>query len=161
MPSWWDTDLHVNGTFSANNMAIPANAVGDAQVAAGIGAQKLGHEHSRTRSQASGVNNATTTEVIFVARNAGTVVRFGAGHQAVATGTGNTTIDLHKNGVSILNAVITLTNQAVNTLVTAALGAGAVYAANDVFKVIIVATPGTGIAGQGVFSDFRARELGT
>src|SRR4051812_30646721 len=95
-------------------LPIPANSVGDAQVATppaagqGVAANKVIHQHEITYAQESATNAASEKKTIHVCRNAGTLLDFRAGAVVLLTGADTCTVDLLKNGVSVLTAVISL-----------------------------------------------------
>ena len=147
------SDLHVQGRISAESWTVPASSVSNAAVAsdAAIEASKLQHQYLRGYSQP---NSAATsvTQVIHVAKAAGTVEHFDAGSIAKAVGDSTVTVDLKKNGVSILSPVITLDNANSNRVAEAGTISAAAYASGDVFEVTTVATVGTGTLPTGVFA---------
>lgn len=117
-----DGDFHVAGNLSANTMTIPDGAISNAKVvaSAGIVASKLQHQHRRGYGQP---NTAATTEtrsiaVIFGAT--GTLFDFRAGSIAKAVGDSTVTVDLKKNGASVLNTIITLDTANTNRVAEAA-----------------------------------------
>jgi hypothetical protein len=105
-------DFHFNGALSAKTFSPPASSVGNNAIAAnaGIAATKLQHRHEKTYSQP---NTTTTAEtrILHVVKGANaTVQNFRAGSIAPAIGGATVTVDLKKNGSSILTSVITLDN---------------------------------------------------
>src|SRR4051794_22602097 len=105
-------DVLITGTLTVQGpLNVPAGTFSDTHIAAGaaIQATKLIHDVYKTLNQP---NSAATTETrsIYQARSAGTVIEIGAGSIAAAIGAATVTIDLKKNGASILTGVITLDN---------------------------------------------------
>jgi hypothetical protein len=150
----------VGGILSATTMVIPANSVGDDQVEAdaGIAASKLEHESHATFAQAN-TSAADETRIIYVAHAAGEVLEFKAGSIAAAVGDSTVTVDLKKNGTTILSSVITLDNGNTARVVEAGtLVASPTYVAGDVFEVVIDATVGTGTLPTGVFGSMVVNE---
>ena len=81
----------------------------------------------------------------------GTILNFEAGSIAVAVGDSTVTIDLLKDGVTCLSAVITLdTGNTVYTPEAATITVPA-FAQTDVLTVTITATVGTGTLPTGVY----------
>lgn len=146
-------DLFVNGNLRAISAQLPTSAVTNASVVAGAGidATKLQHQHNKTFSQP---NTAATTEtkVIHVAYGAGTVIAFRAGSIAIAVGGATVTLDLKKNGTTVLSAVITLDTGNVARVAEAGTVSVTAYAAGDVFEVVATATAGGGTLPTGLFA---------
>jgi hypothetical protein len=68
------------------------------------------------------------------------------------------TVDLRKNGTTILTSVITISvAQAAYARVAGAI-ASAAYIAGDVFELVVTATAGGGTLPQGLFVDTVLRE---
>lgn len=119
------------------------------------------HQHAQRYSQP---NTAATTEtkVVHVCQGtSGTVRKFSAGSIVVALTTATVTVDLRKNGTTILTAPITLNNAntarvAVNA--TLASAGAAALVAGDVLEVVITATASGGTLPTGVFTALRVDE---
>lgn len=153
-------DTSINGNISANSMTPIANSVTNAsvQVGAAVDGAKLG---SILRKMYSQPNVAATSErrVIYRAHAAGTVLNFRAGSIAIAVGAATVTLDLKKNGVSILTVVITLdTANVAFVSEEATLTGGAPYAVGDVFDVTVTATAAGGTLPTGVYAEFVSNE---
>jgi hypothetical protein len=125
---------------------------------ANLAASKLQHQYAKTFSQP--LTAATSeTRVIHVCKGAvGEVVAFKAGSIGVAVGNATVTVDLKKNGVSILTAVITLDVGNTTYIVEEAALSFTALAAGDVLSVTTVATIGTGTLPTGVFAEAVLRE---
>lgn len=80
-----------------------------------------------------------------------TVLQFAAGSIAKAVGDSTVTIDLKKNGSSILSAVITLDSGNTNRLLETATLSSTALVAGDWLEIVITATVGTGTLPTGVF----------
>lgn len=152
-------DLHVGGHLGANSMTLAANSVNNAtvQASAGISASKLEHQHRQIFEQP---NTAATSEtrVIHVARGAGTIIKFSAGSIAIAAGAATVTVNLLKNGVSILSGAITLDTGNVAYTPENGTVSNTAVAAGDVFTVTTVATAGGGTLPTGVFASLDLSE---
>jgi hypothetical protein len=104
-----DGDLQGLGEISCQTLSIPAGTIVDADVnaAAAIGHTKLEHQHRITYGQNGTV--AADTRVIFVCRGtSGEVVAVKAGCIGVESGGNSCTVDVQKNGTSVLTGAITL-----------------------------------------------------
>lgn len=155
------TDLYVSGNLASKSFTPAAGCITDAAVQqnAGIQATKLQHQYEKGLAQASNVNAASQRQPIHVVYGANaTIVEFEAGAIVPITGNDTVTVDLWKNGSSVLTAAITLNNtQSARQLVAASL-ASTTAVAGDVFEVNIVYTHNTGTAPQGVFCQMVIQE---
>lgn len=147
-------DYFFTGNLRAGSMTAANNSVRDAQVAAGadVGADKLVHRHQCPFDQP---NTAATSETRVIHRcygATGTIRGFHAGSIVAATGNSTVTVDLRKNGTTVLSAVITLDNA--NTARVAEAGSVSVttLVQGDVLEVVTVATVGTGTLPTGLFA---------
>lgn len=159
----FEEDLFVRGTLVPSAITLPQNSITSGeQVKAGanIPADKTEQRFFPNWSQP---NSAATTETrtLFVARRSGTVNEVLAGSIAAAIGDSTVTLDVKKNGTTILSAVITLDNS--NTARVAELGAisgGGTFVAGDWFETVITATVGTGTLPTGVFVQLEVDQNG-
>ena len=159
----FNEDLTVRGVLSASTVALPANAITSStqvQAGANLNADKLEQRFFPHWAQP---NSAATTETrtLFVARRAGTVNEVIAGSIAAAIGDSTVTLDVKKNGSTILSAVITLDSGNTARIVESGTidGAGT-FVAGDWFEVIITATVGTGTLPTGVFIQMEVDQDG-
>ena len=153
--------MAVQGNFSASGMSLPAASVLDAQVAASaaIGYSKLNRLRSRIYAQPN-IAAVTETKVIEVYRSvgAGTIIDFSAGVLAAAVGAATVTIDLKKNGTTILAGLLTIDNTlAINTL-KFNTPSSLTLAINDVLTLVITAAAGGGTLPTGLFINVRYSE---
>ncbi len=153
-------DLQVTGNLSSGSMTIADSAVTNAKVAAaaGIEASKLQHQYIQKYSQPNTTATAVT-QAVHVATGAGVVESFAAGSIAACTGDATITVDLKKNGTTMLTAVITL--DSANTAYVAEAGAisgGGTYAAGDVLTIVVTVNAGTGALATGLFAAACLRE---
>jgi len=160
-PTRIEGDVFVAGNVRAVSMTVPAGAVDDQAVAAGadIAATKLRHEHRPVYAQESATAAASEARVLHAVRGvAAEAVAFVAGAVVPAVGDSTVTVDLLKNGASILTAAITLSvAQAAYEIVAGAI-ASAALVAEDVLEVQIVATVGGGTLPKGVFAALSVHE---
>lgn len=156
-----DGDVQVRGNLRCVTINLPATCVGDAQVSGSspITASKLQHQHSKTFAQANGSAAVAERRVIHIAYGAaGTVLAFRTGVVTVATGDSTVTVDLYKNGASILSATVTIDNTKAAFARTTATLSSASYVAGDIFEVVLTVSAGTGTLPQGLFADFVTTE---
>lgn len=156
-----------NVQFSTVNMPTGTNAaVGDAEVKTGakIDASKLRRRMHARYSQGN-VAAVSETRVLHIAYGAvGEVKAVRVSNIARATGNSTVTVNVRKNGTTILTGVITLTDinpgsatygVAVGTVVSSPANS---YVAGDVFDCVIVATVGTGTLPTGLSIDLMLDE---
>lgn len=160
MPSLHDGDLKVRGAFSADSISLPNGSITDTTISsfAAISAAKLQHQHQPCGGQPN-TAAADETRALHVAQAVGTVEGFSAGSIVKAIGDATVTIDLHKNGVSILDSPITLNSSSANRVAQAATIDGGNLVAGDLLEVVIDATIGTGTLPTGLFWAAKIREL--
>jgi hypothetical protein len=107
-------------------------------------------QHNKTYRQNG--NAAAATEVIHEARGtAGRIRAVRAGSVVAATGNSTATIDVRKNGTTVLSGTIVLDNA--NTAYVSEAGTLSVtsLAAGDVLTVVITVSAGTGTLPTGLF----------
>jgi hypothetical protein len=156
----FEGDVFVAGTLAGTVTTPSAGSVTNTAVAAlaGIDQSKLQHQHRDDYAQP---NTAATTETkprAVVYGVTGSLLSFKAGSIAACIGAATITVDLKKNGVSVLSAPITLNNA--NTARVAVVGtiSSAGLVAGDLLEVVVTATAGGGTLGTGVFAETRWKE---
>ena len=148
-------NMVVDGHFSPKTMDIPANTIVDADVAsnAALEATKLRHQHRQVYAKESGTVAVTERFVVHVARGAGTVELFEAGSVTLCTVDATITVDLLKNGATVLSSTFVLDTG--NTARVAEVGtldaAKVAYIDGDVFEMDFVAAAAAGVLGDGSF----------
>ena len=155
-----DGNLYVVGDLNSRTRTYPAGSISDAAIAAGaaIAATKMKHQHHLTYAQDSGATAADEERVIHVVYGAtGTSVSFEVGCIVTNDGECTITIDLLKNGTTVLSAapVITSSHSAYE-LVTGTIGTASLVD-GDVLEITIV-TAGTDTVGLGAFASLVLRE---
>jgi hypothetical protein len=145
-------DVVIGGTLAANTITLSANSVTDAKVAsaADIAATKLRHQHRAMWQQP---NTAATAEtrVLHLAYGDGDIISVKAGSIAAAIGDSTVTIDIKKNGTTILSGTIQLDNA--NSAYVAEAGSLSVltFVAGDVLTAHITISAGSGTLPTGVY----------
>lgn len=145
-------DLQVTGRIYGGSMTLPAGSVSDAGVAAdaAIAASKLVHYYKPVWSQPNTTATAET-RTLFRATAAGEVLAVWAGSIVAATGDSTVTIDVKKNGTTILSASIVLDNANTARVAEAGTIAGtATLASGDWVEAAITISAGTGTLPTGV-----------
>lgn len=158
-----DGDLFVTGTLQPTLFNAPASCIGDQNVngSSPLQVSKSYQQYKRSLQQdyQAAAVAASSKPIIHVAQAAGSVYLIRAGLVVPCLGAAIVTIDLKKNGASILSSVLTLNLSGIAYITSSGLVAVANYVANDVFELTIVATAGGGTLGQGLFVDTVFREL--
>jgi hypothetical protein len=155
----------VTGNFSSGSFTAPTIPfVGDAQVkpAAGISASKVQTRISKIiadNNSAAASSYRRTIWRVFGATCAVQSFRIGIAGTA-AVGAATVTVDLLKNGVTILTATVVINNSVAQYgSVAASLAAGAAsLVAGDVLDVAITAAAGGGTLPNGFFATLVAYE---
>ena len=153
-----DGDLFVNGRISSTGLTAPASSITNSNIAAaaGIDSSKLDHRFRKHYNQNSTASSATVA--IHIANAAGSVNGIKAGSVAACSGAATITINLLKNGASILTGVIQLDNGNTARVSESGAFASTTYASGDFFELVIVATAGGGTLGTGLLVDVEFDE---
>ena len=153
-------DTHVDGTLTAKALNIPSGTVdnSDVQGGAGIEASKLEHQFQKEFAQESSATPTTETKVVHVVRGAtADFVSFACG--MVDTGTsGSVTVDVKKNGTSILSSPVTVDfNDADRAILTGTITTTTAVV-GDVIEITITdsSSDGSGAFGQIVIREDAA-----
>lgn len=153
-------DLYVYGNLSSKTVTLPDGGITNAMIAAatGIDATKVDHQHRGIFSQPN-TTATSETKIVHVCYGAtGTVVAFKAGSIVANIGAATVTLDLKKNGATILSAVITLDSANTTYVVEAGTINSAALVAGDVLTVVTVATAGGGTLATGLFAAVTVNE---
>lgn len=157
-------DVIQKGLFVPDSITMPANSVPDAAIPAGanVSADKV---EARVYAGWSQPNTTATAEVrsLFVAKRAGTVTDVLAGSIAKAVGDSTVTVDVRKNGTTILSSTVVLDNANTNRVgeVASLNSAATAFVAGDWFETVITISAGTGTLPTGVFVQLEARQNAT
>ena len=154
-------DLLVQGAINAQAISLPDNSVYDRHILAGanIAATKLQQSPRVTYSQDLGQTAQAAEEVLhFVYGSVGTLVRFCAGMVTPCSGDATVTVDLRKNGTSVLQSPITLDSSQSGYETVNAIFSTTSVAAGDVLSIHISVNAGTGSLGSGLFGYLTLHE---
>ena len=155
MGSRIDGNFIFRGIIQFLNIILPNGCVADKHigVAAAVQASKLQHQHRSGYAQESATTAAAETRIVHVVHGtSGLAKAVKAGCVVPCVGDATITVDLLKNGVSILTAAISLTSaQAAYALVDGVIDTDTL-AAGDVLEMAVAVAPGTGTLGEGVFA---------
>jgi len=151
--------LTVYGPLQCSSFSPPPSCVVDASVAtpsggaAGIGTSKMNHRQHVKYGQANGAAVTETRPIWITYGTVGLLKAFRAGSIAAAVGAAVVTVDLYKNGATVLSAPITLNSSSAARIAAAATITTTTTAAGDWFDLVITSTPGGGTAPTGVFAE--------
>jgi hypothetical protein len=149
------SDVQVLGTITGNAITVPSGTITNAMVnaAANIGASKMQHEFLATYAQESATNAVSEQRVVHAAKGAtATITQFGAGAVVLLTGADTCTVDLLKNGASILTAVISLLSSDTIRVIKFATLSSTSLVVGDVLEVKTVVSHTSGTLPKGVFA---------
>jgi hypothetical protein len=124
---------------------------------------RLRHQHRAALDQAGTAVGETRWVYRCDAANGAVVDSFNAGLLVIPTGNATVTVDLQKNGVTLLTAPIVLdsTNTAgvaeAGTLVAAPT---TTLTTDDRLTIVVTVAAGTGVLGSGLFAEARVDESG-
>lgn len=154
-------DLFVNGAFRAKTASLPSSSITNSNVVAGAGisASKLQHQHQHVYAQEGTNASASARQILHVVVGAtGTVESIKATLTTACIGAATITVDLKKNGTTILSAVISFSSSdAAFTLKAGTISTPAVVV-GDVLEIVVVATAGGGTLGKGIAAVLKIRE---
>lgn len=155
-----DQDVHINGTLTARAFTPPANCITAASIPVGAGIESTKTVHRHRKHYAISGTAASVTIPIHIAKAAGNVLSLEAGSIAIAVGSATVTINLLKNGSSILSGgtAITLDSSNVARTLEAATISSAAYVDGDFFELVIVATASGGTIPTGLIVDVEFDE---
>jgi hypothetical protein len=158
-----DGDYHVTGTLSMGRLAAPAASITNTMIAPGasgsyILSTKVQQQWQKTYAQPNTTATTETRVVHVVYGAAGTILGFRAGSIVANLTTATVTVDLKKNGVSVLTAVITLDNANTARVAEAGTLSTTALVAGDVLEVVITATAAGGTLATGVFCQVELTE---
>lgn len=145
-------DVNVRGALSAQVINYPAGSIVNADVnaAAAIAATKLQQQRNITYQQLNGANAAAESKQVYRVNGAtATLQAFKASCVGVPGGDRTCTIDLHKNGVSILSATIQLDSGSVAYTAESGTFSSTSLVAGDVLTVVVTVggSSGTHVTG--------------
>lgn len=139
-----DSDVLITGAlYPAGGVTLPASSVADSQVAtaAGISALKLEHLNNIDLALTDHATNAAAVrKVIYGAENPGTIDKFECFVTVAAGATTTITVDLYKNGSSVLSSAISFTSSLTAYTKSAGTVSSATFTDDDVFEVVVTVT---------------------
>lgn len=154
-----NNDLLVNGAIYASRYVFPTGAVTNAAIvaAAAIDATKSQQQYQPCFGQ-NGTAVAERKVIHLVQGATATIVSFKCGVRVACSGNATITVDLLKNGVSVLSAAEVLDlNDAAFAITTPVVSTTGGVVTN-VYEVNVTVNAGTGTLGQGLFAQMTIRE---
>lgn len=153
-------NMYVDGALGAKSLSVPAGSIVDASVnaAAAIAATKCKQRRHKNYAQPNTTATAETRVIHTVYGATGTVQSFKAGSIGANVGAATITVDLKKNGTTILSAAISLTSSTSALAEVAGTISSAGLVEGDVLTVVTTATAGGGTLGTGLFAEIVVDE---
>jgi hypothetical protein len=152
-------NLHVVGRITSESMTIPDSTVTDDTVAsdAGIGAEKLQHQYQPRYFQ-SGTAAAATAVLHVVQGDTATLMAVDVGSVVAAVGDSTVTVDVKKNGTTVLSGTVQLDSG--NSAYVPEAGTVSVSNAvdGDVYTAVVTVSAGTGTLPTGLYVALKIRE---
>lgn len=158
----WPGSMHVAGTLTADEWGLGTSIMKDENVAgdAAISCLKVQQQYIHRYVQDHGAVVATKRSPLFVAFGDGVVTQLDAGLILPNVGAATVTIDIEKNGTTILSATLELDNtNGVREMIAGSIDLDEDnYVAGDFFEIVVTAAAGGGTLGQGLFVRLVTRE---
>lgn len=153
MASRIEGDIQYTGNIRfSGDVQLPADVVGDSHwdaddpLAYTNQQQKIAKHYSQ-----SGTIASATVPIHVVHGTTGGAIAIKAGSISACTGPATVTIDLKKNGTTVLTGVITLDNgNTARVMEAGTLVASPTNAAGDFYELVITATASSGTLGTGL-----------
>jgi hypothetical protein len=142
-------------------VALPANSIGDGNVSPNdpLDCDKVRHQYAGLMAQPHGTAATAQRQIVRVVQGAGEIVSVNTTVSVAATGDSKVTIDVKKNGTTVLDSTYVIDNgDAAYDLVPGDLVASPTVAAGDVIEVVQTVSLGTGTLPQGVATVVEFRE---
>lgn len=156
----FDTDIYVRGRLRCDQLDVPNDSITNENFDANnpLEAVKQEHQYRVNVRQNHGGAVVARRETVHVAYSDGDVVGVRMQVSVAAIGDSEVTIDVLKNGVSILTAPKVIDN-ALTAYTTDVAGiASAPYVEDDNFEIQVTVAAGTGTLPQGLFVELVLRE---
>jgi hypothetical protein len=158
-----EEDLYYAGAVKFKDITVNAGSIDDNAIDtnAGIAYTKLEHEH-RVHYAQPNTTATSETKAVYRCRGAtGTIIGVAAGSIAACVGDSTVTIDVKKNGTTVLASTIVL--DSANSAYTAETGSLSVtsLAAGDVLTVVVTVSAGTGTLATGLYVSLSVAEDAT
>lgn len=150
----------IQGTLTASGFVAPSGCITPSNIATpaaggnGIDISKLNHRNKAPYSQPEGTAVVTETRIIAITHGTvGVIVALNAALKVACVGAATITIDLKKNGTSVLSSVLTFTSSTPAMTAESGTITTTATAIGDIFELVITATAGGGTLGQGLYAE--------
>jgi hypothetical protein len=146
-------DCYVNGTLMSSVLVPSSGCISDSHIgsAANLDPAKA-RRRFRAKYSTDGVPTSVTIPLHVVqSANGATAISIVAGVIVVPTGDYTITVDLLKNGTTILSAAVVLSSSSTEYTVQAGTITGATLAVDDWLDVDITVAGSSGTQGEGLF----------
>jgi len=154
-------DMVVQGVLTPQGFNPPAACIPNAAITGPIQASNLRQQYVKGFAQTKGAGAAVAQrQIVHVVRGATATLTFlRAVLQQANVGGATVTVDLYKNGSSILSATMTITNAtAAYTVVSTSAFTSTALVAGDVLEIVVTVATGGGTLGQGLQVDVEFNE---
>ncbi len=155
-----DGDVVIRGSLTVTGTQTQPVGLTNSNIASGaaISATKLEHQYSQTYAQANVTAVAETKAVHVTYGTTGVILKFKAGSIAACAGDSTVTVDLKKNGTTVLTSPITLNSSSVARVAQSASPSVTALAVGDLLEVVVAISAGTGTLATGVFASVELTE---
>ena len=162
MPDFGATEtVTVNGPLVCRGgVTLPANVIGNNQFSSTspLEVEKMVHQYYPRDGQPHGTAAVAVRKVLHIARAAGVLLEFIVQPVVAAVGDSTVTVDLYKNGSSILTGTITINNGKAAFSITSGTFSATPYVVNDTFEVVQTISAGSGTLPQGMNWQLKVKE---
>lgn len=158
----FNADVVIRGRLTAQSMTVPSDTITDSNVQSGanFAHAKLQHRHLLKLHQSG--NATAETKPLYIADVAGSVVSVKAASIVAATGDSTCTIDVRKNGTTVLTGTIVLDNaNTARTKEVGTLDGAQALAIGDMLEVVVTVSAGTGTLPTGLLVEVVVAENGS
>lgn len=151
--------IATGGLTVVGQLGLPAGALTNTMIAAlaGISGDKQQHVNRKAHAQ-SGTVASVTIPIHAVFGATGVLKAIKAGLITPCAGAATVTIDLKKNGASVLTGVITLNSSTAARAFVAGVLSSTALTVGDFLELVVTATAGGGTVGQGLLVDLLEYE---
>ena len=158
-PTIFTSNVTIQGALAVNPGAIQPSALAPGTAGNYIPAESVRAQIRKMYTQASTAAAAAETRVVYRCYGAlGNILSFVAGIIAPPVAPATVTVDLRKNGTTVLSSVLTINNTFTARLAQPAVLAFSTFAAGDLFEVVITPNASSGTLPNGVFAELVVDE---
>jgi hypothetical protein len=151
----------LKGLVKFEQVQFPNATFGSTQFSASdpLVTSKQKHLKDMPYTQKHGAAVVTERRPVYIAKATGTIAGFAVAVSVIPIGDSTVTVDLLKNGATVLSAVVTIDSGNVAYVSEpAGIAGGGTYVSGDMFEVNVTATVGTGTLPQGLIAQATFNE---